>query len=113
MLASIRDTGQAGRYDEGGVLIDPWPVDSYAYDAGAYVGGYNLTDRTRHGPQLPSWGPFCCTNRASPDPDSMTVQCVLRDGHRGQHRDRDGLEFDDQDPEYWAVIPESADTHIP
>jgi hypothetical protein len=28
----------AGRYDGGGVLIDPWPVDSYAYDAGAYVG---------------------------------------------------------------------------
>jgi uncharacterized cupin superfamily protein len=21
----------AGRYDEGGVLIDPWPVDAYAY----------------------------------------------------------------------------------
>ena len=31
----------AGRYDEGGVLVDPWPVDSYAYDAGAYVGGYH------------------------------------------------------------------------
>jgi hypothetical protein len=21
----------AGRYDEGGVLVDPWPVDGYAY----------------------------------------------------------------------------------
>ena len=30
----------AGRYDEGGVLIDPWPVDSYTYDDGTYVGGY-------------------------------------------------------------------------
>jgi hypothetical protein len=38
----------------------------------------------------------------------MTVQCVSRDGHRGQHR---GLEFDDQDAEYWAAG--SADTHIP
>ena len=26
-----------------------------------------------------------------PDLDSMTVQCVLRDGHRGQHRDRAAL----------------------
>jgi hypothetical protein len=34
-----------------------------------------------------------------------------RDGHRGQHRDRDGLEFDDQDAEYKAAG--SADTHIP
>ena len=24
----------------GGVLIDPWPVDSYTYDDGTYVGGY-------------------------------------------------------------------------
>jgi hypothetical protein len=31
----------AGRYDEGGVLVDPWPVDEYAYDSGAFVGGYN------------------------------------------------------------------------
>jgi hypothetical protein len=42
----------------------------------------------------------------------MTVQCVLRYGHWGQHRDGDGLEFDDQPAEYSAVIPESADTHI-
>jgi hypothetical protein len=31
----------AGRYDECGVLVDPWPVDSYTYDDGTYVGGYN------------------------------------------------------------------------
>jgi hypothetical protein len=35
----------------------------------------------------------------------MTGWCVLRDCHQGQHRDRDGLEFDDQDAEYYAVIP--------
>jgi len=23
------------------LLVDPWPVDSYTYDDGTYVGGYN------------------------------------------------------------------------
>jgi len=23
------------------LVVDPWPVDSYTYDDGTYVGGYN------------------------------------------------------------------------
>ena len=31
------------------------------------------------------------------DLDSVAIQCVLPDGHRGQHGDRDRLDFGDQD----------------
>ena len=31
----------AGKYDVGGVLMDPWPVDPSAWEGDEYVGGYN------------------------------------------------------------------------
>ena len=31
----------AGKYDVGGVLMDPWPVDPNAWDGDEYVGGHN------------------------------------------------------------------------
>ena len=31
----------AGRYDLGGVLMDLWPVDPFAWDGDEYVDGYN------------------------------------------------------------------------